>query len=73
MRRSANLLIFRSIGSGLLDIAQEPDFSGPASFRDRHGVLRLGDVESIKTSLCFPLVRPPCMRLGSACPSNPRS
>ena len=32
----------------VLDIAEKPDFSGPAPFRDRHRVLLLGDVESHK-------------------------
>ena len=32
----------------------------------------LATSKATKTSLCFPMVRPPCMRLGSACPSNPR-
>jgi hypothetical protein len=30
----------------VLDIAEKPDLPGPASFRDRHRVLLLGDVES---------------------------
>jgi hypothetical protein len=33
----------------------------------------LATSKATKTLLCFPMVRPPCMRLGSACPSNPRS
>src|SRR6516225_3619045 len=32
----------------------------------------LATSKATKTSLCFPMVRPPCMRLGSANPSNPR-
>ena len=32
----------------VLDIAKEPDFAGPAPFRDRDGVFLLGDVESNK-------------------------
>ena len=30
----------------VLDIAEKPDFPGPATLRDRHGVLLLGDIES---------------------------
>jgi len=33
----------------------------------------LATSKATKTSLCFSMVRPPYMRLGSACPSNPRS
>jgi hypothetical protein len=29
-------------------------------------VLLLGDIKTTKTLLCFPMVRPPCRRLGSA-------
>jgi hypothetical protein len=32
-----------------------------------------GVFELLVASIYFPMVRPPCMRLGSACPSNPRS
>ena len=32
----------------VLDIAEKPDLPGPASFRDRHRVLLLGDVKSDK-------------------------
>ena len=32
----------------ILDIAEKPDFPGSAPFRDRHGVLLLGDVKSNK-------------------------
>src|SRR5579863_3133002 len=57
----------------VLDIAEKADLPGPAAFRDRHGVLLLRDVKSDKSFAILPIVRPPCMRLGSACPSNPRS
>ena len=33
----------------------------------------LATSKETKASLCFPMVRPPCMRLGSVRPSNPRS
>ena len=33
----------------------------------------LATSKATKASLCFPMVRPQCMRLGSVCPSNPRS
>ena len=32
----------------VLDIAEKPDFAGPSAFRDRHGVLFLGDIKSHK-------------------------
>ena len=32
----------------------------------------LATSKETKASLCFPMVRPPCMRLGSVRPSNPR-
>ena len=32
----------------VLDVAEKPDFAGPAAFRDRHGVLLLGDIKSHK-------------------------
>ena len=32
----------------VLDLAEKPDFAGPAPFRDRHGVLLLGDIKSNK-------------------------
>jgi hypothetical protein len=39
----------------VLDIAEEPDFSGPAPFRDRHRMLLLGDVKSNKDfAMAFP-------------------
>jgi hypothetical protein len=30
----------------VFNIANKPDFPGPATLRDRHGVLLLGDIES---------------------------
>jgi hypothetical protein len=33
----------------------------------------LATSKATKTSLCFPMLRPPCMRLGSVRPSNPCS
>jgi hypothetical protein len=70
-RQSLDRLLDRQ--GAVLDIAEKPHFSLPPSFRYRHGVLLLGDIEATKTSLCFSMVRPPCMRLGSVRPSNPRS
>ena len=57
----------------VLDFADKPDLPGPAAFRNRHRVLRLGDVESDKH---FAILShgPPSVheaRLGP-CPSNPR-
>jgi hypothetical protein len=47
--RSASLLIVRSIGNGLFStIAKKSDFPTPAVFRDRDGVLLLGDIKSHK-------------------------
>jgi hypothetical protein len=54
----------------VLDVAEKPNFSRPPPFRDRDRVLLLGDVESHEDFAYFPMARPPCMRLGSACPSN---
>ena len=72
--RSASVLIVRSIGNGLFS----------TSPRNRTSPLRppsaiatacffLATSEATKTSVCFPLVRPQGMRLGSVCSSNPRS
>jgi hypothetical protein len=52
----------------VLNVAEKPDFSRPPPFRDRDRVLLLGDVESHEDFAYFPMA--PCMRLGSACPSN---
>jgi len=57
----------------VFDIAEKSDFAGPPAFRNRHGVLRLGDIKSHKEFAMLPMVRPPCMRLGSVRPGNPRS
>jgi hypothetical protein len=56
----------------VLDIAQEPDFSARPPSAIATACFVLTTSKAIKTSLCFPMVRPPCIRLGSACPSNPR-
>jgi hypothetical protein len=47
--------------------------SRPAPFRDAMACFFLATSKATKGSLYFPMVRPPCMRLGSACPSNRRS
>ena len=57
----------------VLDIAEKPDFSRPAAFGDAIACFFLATSKATKASLCFPMVRPPCMRLGSVRPSNPRS
>ena len=33
----------------VLDLAEKPDFAGPAPLRDRHGVLLFGDIKSNKS------------------------
>jgi hypothetical protein len=55
----------------VFDVAKKSDFPPPAAFRDRDGVLLLGDIKSHKNFAMLPMVRPPYMRLGSGCPSNP--
>ena len=57
----------------VLNLPEKPDFSRPAPFRDRNGVLLLGDVESHE-SFAILSHGPPSVheaRLGN--PSNPRS
>jgi hypothetical protein len=46
LRQSLDRSLDRS--RAVLDLAQEPDLPGPASLRDRHRVLLLGDVKSDK-------------------------
>ena len=57
----------------VLDIAKEPDFSGPTGFAIATACFFLATSKATKTSLYFPMIRPPCIRLGSVRPSNPRS
>ena len=58
----------------VLDVAEKPDLSGPARLpRSQRRASSWRRQKPTKTSLYFPMVRPPCMRLGSACPSTPLS
>ena len=57
----------------VLDVAEKPDFSVRPPSAIATACFFLATSKATKTSLYFPMVRPPCMRLGSACPSNPRS
>ena len=72
--RSASLLIARSIGSGLFSTSPR-NRTSPVRPPSATAIacLFLATSKATKASLCFPMVRPPCMRLGSVRPSNPRS
>ena len=69
---SASLLIVRSIGNGLFSTSprnrtsplRPPSATAMACFF-------LATSKATKTSLCFPMVRPQCMRLGSGLPKQP--
>ena len=56
----------------VFDLAEKPDFPVRPPSASATACFFLATSKATKTSLCFPMVRPPCMRLGSACPSNPR-
>jgi hypothetical protein len=57
----------------VLDVAKKSDFSLPPPSAIASACFFLATSKATRTSLCFPMVRPPGMRLGSVRPSNPRS
>jgi hypothetical protein len=57
----------------VLDVSKKPDCSLPPPSAIATACFFLATSKATKTSLCFPMVRPPCMRLRSVRPSNPRS
>ena len=66
-------LIIRSTAAGEFAISPRNRTSPvAAAIGYRYRVLRLRYVKRDKSFAILPMVRPPCMRLGSASPSNPR-
>ena len=57
----------------VLDLAEKPNLASPACFRDRHGVLLLGDVESDKNFAMLSHGPPSVHEARLGLPSKPRS
>jgi hypothetical protein len=57
----------------VLDLAQAPNLAGAASLGDATACFLFATSNATNAPLYSPMVRPPCVRLGSARPSNPRS
>ena len=54
------------------DLADKPHIAAASTIGNRDRIATFDTSKATKASLYSPMVRPPCMRLGSACPSNPR-
>jgi hypothetical protein len=57
----------------VLDIAEKSDFPGPTAFRDRHGVLLLGDIKSHKDFAMLSHGPPSVHEARLGLPEHPRS
>ena len=53
-------------------LAEKPYLTSTPAIGNRNRVLGLRDIERDKGFAILPMARPPCTRLGSAYPSNPR-